>query len=72
MLNQNQFSHASLSGDGPKYEMVCVEENNEGRDKNVPEEALNYQRARVLCSYDAKDNTELNLTANEVSCLTEL
>lgn len=25
------------------------------------------QRARVLCSYDAKDSTELNLSANEVS-----
>lgn len=25
------------------------------------------QRARVLCSYDAKDHTELNLSANEVS-----
>lgn len=24
------------------------------------------QRARVLCSYDAKDSTELNLSANEV------
>jgi len=24
------------------------------------------QRARVLCSYDAKDHTELNLSANEV------
>lgn len=27
------------------------------------------QRARVLCSYDAKDHTELNLSANEVSYL---
>lgn len=25
-----------------------------------------YKRARVLCSYDAKDGTELNLTSNEV------
>lgn len=25
-----------------------------------------YHRARVLCSYDAKDGTELNLTSNEV------
>lgn len=24
------------------------------------------QRARVLCSYDAKDSTELNLNVNEV------
>lgn len=24
-------------------------------------------RARVLCSYDAKDSTELNLSANEVN-----
>lgn len=26
----------------------------------------NQRRARVLCSYDAKDATELNLTGNEV------
>lgn len=26
------------------------------------------QRARVLCSYDARDSTELNLNANEVRC----
>ncbi|XP_043643093.1 endophilin-B1 isoform X1 [Drosophila teissieri] len=29
------------------------------------------QRARVLCSYDAKDHTELNLSANEVIFVTE-
>ncbi|XP_030377403.1 endophilin-B1 isoform X2 [Scaptodrosophila lebanonensis] len=29
------------------------------------------QRARVLCSYDAKDHTELNLNANEVIFVTE-
>lgn len=27
------------------------------------------QRARVLCSYDAKDSTELNLIANEVGSM---
>jgi hypothetical protein len=29
-------------------------------------EQFNFNRARVLCSYDAKDNSELNLIANEV------
>lgn len=29
----------------------------------------NQRRARVLCSYDAKDATELNLTGNEVSLI---
>ena len=57
----------SLEGDGPKYEMVCVEDIDESRDDNAPHEPLNYQRARVLVSYDAKDSTELNLIANEVS-----
>lgn len=28
---------------------------------------VQFRRARVLCSYDAKDGTELNLNANEVS-----
>lgn len=31
--------------------------------------APNQRRARVLCSYDAKDATELNLTGNEVRTL---
>lgn len=31
--------------------------------------APNQRRARVLCSYDAKDATELNLTGNEVCTL---
>ncbi|XP_055308575.1 endophilin-B1-like [Sitodiplosis mosellana] len=30
------------------------------------------QRARVLCSYDATDSTELNLSANEIIFVTEL
>lgn len=61
-----KFPHISLDG-GPKFEMVCVEDFDEI--SPVLNEPLVYQRARVLCSYDAKDNSELNLVANEVSSM---
>lgn len=59
----------SLGGDGPKYEFVSMddEEYGENHRSNKNSEPLSYQRARVLCSYDAKDSTELNLIGNEVS-----
>lgn len=47
--------------------MVCVDDMVETRQNNAQQEPLDYQRARVLCSYDAKDISELNLIANEVS-----
>lgn len=67
-VNANRFflSFLSMDGDGPKYEVVIEDENDHNNLSNVPAEPLNYQRARVLCSYDAKDNSELNLLANEV------
>lgn len=55
----------SLGGDGPRYEIVCTDD--ESSQGNSHQEPSNYQRARVLCSYDAKDQSELNLIANEVS-----
>lgn len=60
----NTFPHTSLEG-GPKYEMVYMEDMDEKTP--VQNEPFVYQRARVLCSYDAKDTSELNLIANEVS-----
>ena len=60
----------SLGGsvDAPKYEIVVTDEEADShRNINLQPEGLHYQRARVLCSYDAKDNSELNLVANEVS-----
>lgn len=67
-LNQNiNFYTDSLEGDGPKYEIVCEDfETNSNGNTNHPPEPLSYKRARVLCSYDAKDSSELNLVANEV------
>jgi hypothetical protein len=57
----------SLGGDGPKYEIVCADDDEFAqKNKHSQNSEPNYQRARVLCSYDAKDNTELNLVANEV------
>lgn len=66
---QTQFM-CSLGGDGPKYEFVSMDDEEYGEQQhrsNIKSEPLSYQRARVLCSYDAKDNTELNLIGNEVS-----
>lgn len=59
----------SLGGsvDAPKYEIVVTDEEAESNRNILQPEGLHYQRARVLCSYDAKDNSELNLVANEVS-----
>ncbi|XP_054740872.1 endophilin-B1 isoform X2 [Anastrepha obliqua] len=45
-----------------------------GRRRNPGDPILNadqMRRARVLCAYDAKDHTELNLNANEVIFVTE-
>lgn len=55
-------------GDVPRYEPVAgIEDEYEmANNHNIQAEPLNYRRARVLCSYDAKDNSELNLVANEV------
>lgn len=64
---KHKFLHDSLEGDGPKYEIVCDETDaSSGSNNNLHPEPLSYVRARVLCSYDAKDNSELNLVANEV------
>ena len=46
------------------YEIVCDEEET-GAGANTSGQ-LKYRRARVLCSYDARDGTELSLQANEV------
>lgn len=64
-----QTISTSLGGDGPRYEIV-VDEDESSRHSNTSE--LHYQRARVLCSYDAKDSSELNLIANEVRVLQSL
>lgn len=46
------------------YEPVGIED--EKDENSYPDGTKIMKRARVLCSYDAKDGTELNLTANEV------
>lgn len=64
-----QYFNNSLGGDGPKYEIVCTDFEYELERQDTMEQ-MNYRRARVLCSYDAKDSTELNLVANEVEIKT--
>jgi len=69
---QKELVTSSLEGDGPKYEMVCVEEITGANSNNTAQqEPLNYQRARVLVSYDANNSSELNLVANEVIFVAE-
>ncbi|KAH8400807.1 hypothetical protein KR009_001078 [Drosophila setifemur] len=53
----NSNANSAASGHKPSQPM------------NVNTEQM--QRARVLCSYDAKDHTELNLSANEVIFVAE-
>ena len=71
LRTENAPTLSSLGGPQP-YVPVAGYEDDEanglaGRVNNI-ELGVNagYKRARVLCSYDAKDGTELNLTANEV------
>ncbi|XP_070503007.1 endophilin-B1 isoform X2 [Chironomus tepperi] len=73
IMNELQKELASLGGsvDAPKYEIVVTDEADSHRNINLQPEGLHYQRARVLCSYDAKDNSELNLVANEVIFVAE-
>lgn len=62
----------SLGGPTP-YVPINVNDNNTaggggggGNKQNRSPSDDQMKRARVLCSYDANDHTELNLTANEV------
>lgn len=60
---------SSLGGPQPYVPVAGYEEDDElaGRLNSVDLSGNSgYKRARVLCSYDAKDGTELNLTSNEV------
>lgn len=60
-----------LAGSIPYIPIAVNEEeaNPSAASKRVPSANTNtdsMRRARVLCSYDANDHTELTLTANEV------
>lgn len=67
IMNDLQRELASLGGPQPYVPVAGYEEDDElaGR-LNQVDLSSGYKRARVLCSYDAKDGTELNLTSNEV------
>lgn len=67
IMNDLQRELASLGGPQPYVPVAGYEEDEElaGR-LNQVDLSSGYKRARVLCSYDAKDGTELNLTSNEV------
>lgn len=54
-------AEATFNGIGPKNSRAANKRNTSG--PNVSDQ---WRRARVLCSYDANDHTELTLTANEV------
>uniref|UniRef100_A0A8D8KJZ7 Endophilin-B1 n=2 Tax=Culex pipiens TaxID=7175 RepID=A0A8D8KJZ7_CULPI len=69
IMNDLQRELASLGGPQPYVPVAGYEEDDElaGRLNSVDLSGNSgYKRARVLCSYDAKDGTELNLTSNEV------
>lgn len=69
IMNDLQRELASLGGPQPYVPVAGYEEDDElaGRLNSVDLTGNSgYKRARVLCSYDAKDGTELNLTSNEV------
>uniref|UniRef100_A0A1Q3G2Q3 Putative sh3 domain protein sh3glb n=1 Tax=Culex tarsalis TaxID=7177 RepID=A0A1Q3G2Q3_CULTA len=69
IMSDLQRELASLGGPQPYVPVAGYEEDDElaGRSNNVDLSGNSgYKRARVLCSYDARDGTELNLTSNEV------
>uniref|UniRef100_U5EY51 Putative sh3 domain protein sh3glb n=1 Tax=Corethrella appendiculata TaxID=1370023 RepID=U5EY51_9DIPT len=73
IMNDLQRELASLGGP-QQYVPVGLdnEETNANTTNNIDVNSGNgYRRARVLCSYDAKDGTELSLTSNEVIFVTE-
>ncbi|EDS39863.1 conserved hypothetical protein [Culex quinquefasciatus] len=68
-INSTRNDGSSLGGPQPYVPVAGYEEDDElaGRLNSVDLSGNSgYKRARVLCSYDAKDGTELNLTSNEV------
>ncbi|XP_055533554.1 endophilin-B1 isoform X3 [Wyeomyia smithii] len=68
IMSDLQRELASLGGPQPYIPVAGYEEDESNHRANNIELGgnLGYKRARVLCSYDAKDGTELNLTSNEV------
>lgn len=70
IMNDLQRELASLGGPQPYVPVTGYHDEDEGLSGRVNNIELGvnpgYKRARVLCSYDAKDGTELNLTSNEV------
>ncbi|XP_037033802.1 endophilin-B1 isoform X2 [Bradysia coprophila] len=68
VMNDLQRDLASLGGPQP-YIPVGLDEKADATETVVQNNPQ--KRARVLCSYDAADATELNLTANEVIFVTE-
>lgn len=69
-MKQNISILISLGGHQPYVPIGLNEESTTTSStaiSNSQNRAEMKQRARVLCSYDAKDSTELSLSANEVS-----
>lgn len=56
-----------MGGPQPYNPVGKLDEPESTKHNNLSPIESNMKRARVLCSYDAKDGTELSLTGNEVS-----
>ncbi|XP_037916260.1 endophilin-B1 isoform X2 [Hermetia illucens] len=67
IMDDLQKELASLGGPTPYIPVGLEPEQNQPKVPGNDE----MKRARVLCSYDAKDHTELNLTANEIILVAE-
>ncbi|XP_055838353.1 endophilin-B1 isoform X2 [Episyrphus balteatus] len=73
VMNDLQNDLASLGGP-TRYVPINSGNNSKANEENNRNPDMNpdqMKRARVLCSYDANDHTELSLTANEVIFVTE-
>uniref|UniRef100_A0A0K8TLL1 Putative sh3 domain protein sh3glb n=1 Tax=Tabanus bromius TaxID=304241 RepID=A0A0K8TLL1_TABBR len=70
IMNSLQQELASMGGDAP-YVPVGIELDAKANNESACDTTEQMKRARVLCSYDAKDHTELSLTANEIILVIE-
>ncbi|XP_055372638.1 endophilin-B1 isoform X2 [Condylostylus longicornis] len=70
IMNDLQKELVRLGGPTP-YEPVGLDDDKNDSKTRSPEMGSEMKRARVLCSYDAKDHTELSLSSNEVILVTE-
>lgn len=71
IMNDLQRELANLGGPTPYIPVGLEDDKSSQKNSRSPDAGDQWKRARVLCAYDAKDHTELSLSANEVIFVAE-